>query len=190
MNTKTNIYRDSSSREGFTLIELLTVIGIIVLLISVAGVAANQAFKKANETRTVVQFNNWAAAFEAYKAEYGVYPSDFNKSSEVELNKNKDSFYFALVGRDEKGGELSSSERKKYNRKALSFLEVSQKELNDDGDFVDAFGNTEIFIKVDHDNDGIIKGLPLDDEGKKGDVRMRVAIYTDSDEFTKVRNWE
>lgn len=178
------------SNKAFTLIELLTVIAIVALLVGVSSVGISAAIKSANVAQTKAKFNSWASALEAYKAEYGIYPRDFNKVTVINLNDYKNEFYKSLTGRNDNGRPLSEQDRRTYNRKALSFLEIVEGDTNEDGDFIDAFGNTEIFIKVDHDNDGFINKLPINDDGDKDDLRLRVAIYTDSDEFPKVRNWE
>ena len=66
------------SRPGFTLVELLVVVVIIAVLASFLVPAVWNAITSAEEGKIKVEVALLASAVEAYKAEYGAYPPDFN----------------------------------------------------------------------------------------------------------------
>ena len=61
--------------SAFTLLELLTVIAVIGLLAALIFPAVRSARTAAGKARTKVQFNQWAAAMESFRSEYGYYPA-------------------------------------------------------------------------------------------------------------------
>ena len=175
---------------GFTLIELLIVITIIGILAGLAFQGVQIAVKQANITATKVRFNQWATALENYKMQYGVYPRDLlNGDQPVLLNEKKKAFYYSLTGRQFNGDKLSPQERMRYNRKGFDFYTFSEGELDEAGNFVDNFGNTTIYMKLDHDSDGFIKGLPVKDSNETQEVRARVVFYTDEEDSPRVQSW-
>jgi prepilin-type N-terminal cleavage/methylation domain-containing protein len=69
------------SRPGFTLVELLVVVVIIAVLASFLVPAVWNAITSAEEGKIKVEVALLASAVEAYKAEYGAYPPDFNNKT-------------------------------------------------------------------------------------------------------------
>lgn len=62
-------------RRGFTLTELLVVIGIIVVLLGLAGSMATRAWRNADRARTAADLAAIGTALEAYRQDFGDYPS-------------------------------------------------------------------------------------------------------------------
>lgn len=70
-NAKSHFHRDDS---GFTLLELLVVLGIIVMLATVAGPQVLQYMGKARSDTAKAQVNALATALELYALDNGGYP--------------------------------------------------------------------------------------------------------------------
>jgi prepilin-type N-terminal cleavage/methylation domain-containing protein len=73
-NTQPAGNRRRAGRRGFTLTELLVVIGIIVLVISIAAPMITRAYKVGDRTKVASDLQAIAAALEAYKQDHGSYP--------------------------------------------------------------------------------------------------------------------
>lgn len=170
-----------SARHGFTLIELLTVIAIIGILAGILIPVVGAARTAANKTKTKTQFNQYALALQQYRTEYGYWPAIGTLNSGAEFNlssgTNSADFILALTGRNPGTGALDNSK----NRKAAAFLSISDNELRENTDdvIVDAFDNPNIIIKVDHDNNGKITGLPNSSGSGTGEtINAKVAIWS------------
>jgi len=165
---------DHERRRAFTLVELLTVVVILGLLSALIFPSLAAARNAANRARTKVQFNQWAAAIEAYRAEYGSYPQ-FAASGKVNAGAaaglgGDHLFHDLLAGRHRDGSALAPGADPKsaaaQNPKLSSFLSFAGSEFTSGGLLQDAFGNTDIAVVVDADLDGLIKpgtdveGLP------------------------------
>ena len=61
-------------RSGFTLTEMLVVIGIIVLVLSIATPMVTRAWRMGDRTRTAADIQAIANALEAYRTDHGNYP--------------------------------------------------------------------------------------------------------------------
>ncbi len=164
--------RHARSR-AFTVIELLTVIAIIGILAALIfpGVAAAQ--RTAAKTQTRVRFNQWAAAIESYRTEYGCYPA-FHSSHLVNppgQNTAADSlhlFHDILAARRRDGSALpvfnsstGAQDPETQNRKLIRFYSFAEPEFTDAATPApnlvrDAAGNTEIAVIVDANLDGVI----------------------------------
>lgn len=136
-------------RRAFTLIELLTVIAILGILAAILVPTVGGARDSARRAKTKAQFNQWAAAMELFRQEYGYYP-------DIATNGKLDTAKFAteLGGRTLAGAPPGAESA---NRKAIAFYSLATDELSDAGDaVVDGFGNADIAVRVDGNRDGLI----------------------------------
>lgn len=67
-------------RRGFTLVELLTVIGIIVLLVSILMPVVSSVRQKAHATDTSALLANIASGIQRYYADFNAYPGPLHNS--------------------------------------------------------------------------------------------------------------
>ncbi len=135
--------------RGFSLIELLTVVAIVGILAAITIPALSGARDSANRAKTKAQFHQWAAAMELYRQEYGFYPN-------VASNGKVDTARFAaeLTGRTLTGQPLGLDFG---NRKGIRFYTLAAEELDGDGlHLVDAYGNTDLAVRIDTNRDGLI----------------------------------
>lgn len=138
-------------QRAFTLIELLTVIAIIAILAAIIIPTVGGARHAATRAKTKAQFGQWAAAMELYRQEYGYYPS-ITANGKLDTSK----FVPELTGRSLAGTSISGN-TSFGNRKGLRFYTLATDDLDGDGtEMVDAFGNTEIGVRVDTNRDGLI----------------------------------
>ena len=66
--------RRSALPRGFTLVEMLTVIGIIILLVSILLPVVGSVRQKAHAADTAAQLQSIAAGIQRYRADFGAYP--------------------------------------------------------------------------------------------------------------------
>ena len=150
-------------RAAFTLIELLTVLAIIGILAAILFPTIGAARRSAERAKTKVQFAQWAAAIESFRAEYGYYPA-FDDSALVNGGAAATAggahlFHDLLAGRHRDGSALTAAEPAAgQNRKRIAFHAFA------DADFVpgsaqlrDASGHTAIAVLVDRNLDGFIR---------------------------------
>jgi prepilin-type N-terminal cleavage/methylation domain-containing protein len=155
--------------QAFTLMELLTVIAIIGVLASLLFPAVRSARQSANKAKTRVQFNQWAAAIEGFRSEYGYYPVFHSSNLVNPVGQNTDPstlhlFHDVLAGRRRDGSALpaySSTTDAQFpevqNRRLASFHSFGASDFTTDNLLHDACDNTSIAVLVDRDLDGIIK---------------------------------
>lgn len=62
--------------KGFTLIEILVAIGIISIVISIAGIAVNMQIARANDLKRKSDLRSLKSSFEMYKLDHGCYPTN------------------------------------------------------------------------------------------------------------------
>lgn len=140
-----------SVARGFTLIELLTVIAVLGILAAIIIPTVGGARDSADRAATKAQFNQWAAAMELYRQEYGFYP-DIAIDGKVDAAR----FSAELTGQTLAGSSVRGTTTW-GNRKGLSFYALSTGDLDETGsELVDAFGNRDIAVRVDTNRDGRI----------------------------------
>lgn len=160
--------RGGRATAGFTLIELLTVIAIVAILAAVLFPSLRGARAVAAKVRTKVQFNQWAAALEMFRAEYGRYPALHpsglaNPPGQATDPSAPHLLHDVLAAARRNGVRLAPAAAPSdpllpevQNRKLIRFHAFSASELGADGLLQDASGNTEIAVLVDANLDGVI----------------------------------
>lgn len=137
--------------RAFTLIELLTVIAIVAILLAIIVPTVGGARDSADRAATKAQFNQWAAAMELYRQEYGYYP-DIAPNGLVDTER----FAAELTGRTLAGTSVQGNANW-GNTKGLSFYALATGDLDERGEeLVDAFGNLQIAMRRDTNRDGRI----------------------------------
>ena len=158
-------------KKAFTLVELMIVIAIIGVLVGMLTPMISGAQKRALATTSKTLFSNMASALERYQGEYGYYPNFLTAHDRTNLAQENysEGMIKALTGKNPEGGKLTQSDRREYNRKARNFLDIATANIiKKDGKWliVDSFGNPNIYVCVDSDNDGFIKtGFPTIADG-------------------------
>jgi prepilin-type N-terminal cleavage/methylation domain-containing protein len=140
-----------SSLRGFSLVELLTVIAVLGILAAIIVPTLGGARDSAHRATTKAQFNQWAAAMELYRQEYGFYP-DIAIDGKVDAER----FAAELTGQTLTGDSTRGSATW-GNRRGRSFYSLATSDLDESGTaLVDAFGNTDIAVRTDSNRDGRI----------------------------------
>lgn len=68
-------------KHNFTLIEIMFVVGILVILIGIGGVAGNKILRKTAETKCKAEIKMLCAAVNQYKTRWGQYPEQSSGTS-------------------------------------------------------------------------------------------------------------
>ena len=155
--------------RGFTLIELLTVITLIGILASLLFPGIRSARLATNKAKTRVQFNQWAAAIEGFRSEYGYYPALHSSNLVNPASQTGDTatlhlFHDILAARRRDGSALpayatatNNQFPEAQNRRLVSFHSFGDADFTADGLLRDACENTAIAVLVDKNLDGVIK---------------------------------
>ena len=159
-------------RAGFTLIELLTVIAIIGILSAALFPAIRGVRKKAQQSSATTAFTQWAGGITRYKQVYGFYPNigtayDSSKDSlhlleDPAVNLN---FVKAMSGRLPTGTALPIPDRKLLNKTGEEFCSFGKDDFEDPANLtdtsflVDRFGNRNIRVILDTDNNTNIRNI-------------------------------
>lgn len=156
-------------RAGFTLMELLTVVAVIGILASLLFPGIRSARRSALTAKTRVQFNQWAAALEGFKNEYGYYPvlaasHLVNPSGQSTDPTTVHLFHDVLAARRRDGSPLpvyttttAVDAPEAQNRKQIPFGVFAASDLDPTNLLRDAFENTVIAVLVDRNLDGVIQ---------------------------------
>jgi prepilin-type N-terminal cleavage/methylation domain-containing protein len=154
-------------RRAFTLLELLVVIALVGILVAMVFPGVRSARIAAKKALTKAQFNQWVAAIEAFRSEYGYYPA-FDVSGLVNGGTSGNPadehlFHDVLAGRRRDGSAVNpAGAASSQNRKSISFYAFGAADLSDNTApapnlLRDAFDNTAIAVLVDRDLDGYIR---------------------------------
>jgi prepilin-type N-terminal cleavage/methylation domain-containing protein len=153
---------------GFTLLELLAVILVIGILTALLFPGLHSARIAASKARARVQFNQWAAALEGFRSEYGYYPALHSSNLVNPPGQTTDPatlhlFHDILAARRRDSTALpayaattNSQFPEVQNRKLIAFHSFSESDFSPTNLLRDAFDNTEIAVLVDRNLDGII----------------------------------
>ena len=156
-------------RRAFTLLELVAVIAVIGILAALLFPGVRAARTSAYKAKTRVQFNQWAAALEGFRTEYGYYPvlhgsNLVNPPGQTTDPTTLHLFHDLLAARRRDGSALpaftaatGSQFPEAQNRKLVSFLAFTASDFTATGLLGDAFGDAEIAVLVDRDLDGVIR---------------------------------
>lgn len=161
--------KSGSRSDAFTLMELLAVIVVIGILAALLFPAVRSARLAANKARTRVQFNQWAAAIEGFRSEYGYYPAFHGSNLVNPVGQNSDPstlhlFHDLLTARRRDGSVLpayATTTNPQFpevqNRRLISFHSFGDGDFTSDNLIKDACDTTAIAVLVDRDLDGVIK---------------------------------
>ncbi len=195
-----------SARAGFTLIELLTVIAIIGILSAILIPTTSSARNAAKKAKTRGQFAQWGAAIEAFRQEYGYYPTFETAGAGLDkVNGNTTGgtnlaathrFYETLVGARRDGTALLTTTTgtppppQAQNTRRIPFIAFTEADmvsvattdstlLTKRGLIRDSFDGTDIAVLVDRNLDGSIKV-----GGNGGDSITRLPTVSPPDSTT------
>ncbi len=198
--------RQANSRpavSGFTLMEILAVVVVIAVLASLLFPAIRSARIAAVKAKTHVVFNQWTAALESFRSDYGYYPALHSSNLVNPSGQNTDPatlhlFHDVLAGKRRDGSALptySSSTDSRFpevqNRRLVRFHTFGNSDFTTDSLLQDPCENTMIAVLVDKDLDGVIKAgsdfttlpavngmTPASSDFPSGGVRAGVIFYS------------
>jgi type II secretory pathway pseudopilin PulG len=144
------------------------------------------ARKSANRAKTKVQFNQWAAAIESFRSEYGYYPTlsafDLVNGGASPTLTGDHLFHDILAGKKRNGDALGSAAAAQ-NRKRIAFYTFSDAELtpgNSDNPYLirNAFESLSMAVVVDRNLDGKIDASDCNSGGFPGVATPDGALIT------------
>jgi len=183
----------SSKNHAFTLIELLMVIAIIGILAAILIPAVGKVKEYGKIVASKSQLSGYVNAIGLFKGEYNYYP--FGPEAYADKGATipeigEDRFVGELAATNLGGTPLTSAPTELGNRKLIDFYNFSGSDFLDGdpstGKIADRFNNTNIFIAIDGDGDGLLQGMPNPNNpaGTAVQVRTRVTAYVLNDTET------
>jgi prepilin-type N-terminal cleavage/methylation domain-containing protein len=139
-------------RRGFTLVELLVVIAIIGILISLVFPAVRRATDSARRGQAATEVKSIESAVLSYYNEYGRYPhgNDPGRNDYFYGRTATANYELINVLRSIDGTGNVGFER---NPRRIVFLEVPERSLSSEGDFLDPWGEPyNIYVDTSFDN--------------------------------------
>ncbi len=137
-------------KKAFTLIELLVVIAIITILAGMVVGGAQQARKRGAITKTGAQLAMMETAISMYETDMGVYPESGNRNLIEALTEDP--------------GDTDWSG---------PYMKVREKELNEEGRYLDAWGEPFVYVNPgvhnEYSYDLYSKGPDREGEGEGRD---------------------
>lgn len=171
---------------AFTLIELLTVIAVIAILGSILIPTASGVIRQSRIAASKARLWQYINAIEQFKAEYNYYPTVYsdggNGNGLIDLSGTTASqnFVEALSGRAHNTGNPTQAGG---NYRSIQFYDFSEKEFfqNTNNTFstnrlADSFNNTNIFIMLDINGDGIIRPYSSDPDSP-GEIKGNATAW-------------
>lgn len=138
--------RGMHSKEGFTLIEVLSVLAILGILMGLLFPAFGQAKLSVRKKMSHIVFIECISALHDYQLYYGHYPTCVESvETPVSIHAIQTAWIQSLQGKND-------AETNSYNPDNRCFREFKDSEFNANGDWVDALGNSEIYIVRRADN--------------------------------------
>jgi hypothetical protein len=155
---------------------LVACVGVLAVILLYPSVTICRGDSQRAKCRA--QFVGYLIALNNFKSAYGAYPSCFAEGEALYLaqGSNAEDFMQALSARDASDKPVAVL----GNKRAAAFYAFAESEYAVDPDtgqqhLVDAFGNRNIVIRVDHDGDGFIL-QPVDGALKR--VKAQACVYT------------
>ena len=130
-------------QTGFTLIELLVVIAIITILAGMVVGGAQQARKRGAITKAKAQLATIETAISMYETDMGAYPDSGNSNLVIALTEDPGDFDWSGP-----------------------YLKIREKERNENGEYMDAWGNAFVYVNPGVHNEYMYDLYSLGPDGK------------------------
>lgn len=171
------------ARSGFTLIELMVVIAIIAVLVAMTVPVVGRAIDSARRGQASTEVKSIEAALLQYYNEYGRFPhgndpggSDYVYGEGGDADNRDLMNVLRAINSNESQNPGDGIADHSANPRRIVFLEIPDRSLSDDGDYVDPWGE-QYNVLVDTSFDGNINVSGTYEEIQN----RRVAVWTRAD---------